>query len=135
MKYLLNGTWVNDSTIAALPDGATALSDAEWDNRHSTPYQPTLTELRAAALADVRAMRAKFFPTLAGLQSEALARGNTADATAIAAVQQGCRDITLTDLSAGTTKAEIEAAFLAAWAAVAGPAPASVKLALKAIKL
>ena len=93
-----------------------------------------LASLKLAAMAEVRSLRADLFPTLAGLQSEALARNNASDAAAIAAVQQGCRDITATDLSACTTKAEIDAAFLNAWLAIVGNAPLSVKLAFAGLK-
>lgn len=88
----------------------------------------------AATLAQVRARRADLFPVLAGLQSEAIARGNAADALAIANVQQGARDITQTNLSACTTKAQIDAAFLAAWIALVSAAPLSVKLAFAELK-
>jgi len=47
MKYFLDGTWCNDDTIKSLPNGATALSDAEWDNRQGTPYVQTPAELQA----------------------------------------------------------------------------------------
>ena len=98
------------------------------------PPAPSMTDLKAAALAEVRALRASLFPTLAGLQSEALARGSTVDAVAIAAVQLGCRNITQTNLSACTTKAQIDAAFLAAWMAIVAAAPISVRLAFAELK-
>lgn len=92
-----------------------------------------LAAAKQAALSEVRAMRADLFTTLAGMQGEALARGNTADAMAIAVVQQGARDITTTDLSVCTSKAEIDAKFLAAWIAILGAAPASVVLAFRGL--
>jgi hypothetical protein len=90
---------------------------------------PTPQQIKAGELVKVRALRAALFPTLAGLQSEALARGNSADALAIATVQQQCRDITKTDLSKCTDAASVDAAFKAAWLAIAKAAPASVQLA------
>lgn len=94
---------------------------------------PTVAQLKAAALAQVRSLRAALFPTLAGLQSEALARGNSADATAIAAMQLGCRDITATDLTGATTRADIELRFKDAWLALLAAAPASVVLAFNGL--
>lgn len=40
----MNGTWVNDETITQLPDGATELTESEWNSRQSIPYQPTPEE-------------------------------------------------------------------------------------------
>ena len=54
MKYFLNGTWVNDSTIFILPVGATPLTDVEWENRQGIPYQPTLAEARARKVAETK---------------------------------------------------------------------------------
>jgi hypothetical protein len=55
MKYTLNGTWINDSTILVLPAGATPLTDAQWDNRNSVPYQPTLAEVKTRAYVSIDA--------------------------------------------------------------------------------
>lgn len=87
---------------------------------------PTTAQVTSQSLSQVRAMRASFFPILAGLQSEALARGVTADATAIAVLQQGMRDITKTDLTGLATKDVIDAKLKAAWIALVSVAPASV---------
>ena len=46
MKYFLNDTWCNDSTVTSLPVGATSLSDTEWDNRQNTPYVKTEEDLQ-----------------------------------------------------------------------------------------
>ena len=123
-KRLLSGQSAGQQIVAGA-NGLPVLVD---------PPPPLLADLKAAALRDVRAMRAAFFPVLAGLQSEALARGNTADALAIAAVQQGARDITLTDLSACQDKAAISAKFLQAWIALISNAPASVIVAFQGLK-
>ena len=95
---------------------------------------PSFERLKAEALTEVRTLRAAMFATLAGLQSEALARGNAPDAMAIANVQQGCRDITLTDLSGCTTRAQIDAKFKIAWLTIVATAPASVRLAFAELK-
>ena len=88
---------------------------------------------KAVVLAEVRALRAALFPTLAGLQAEAMARGNQADAMAIANIQQGARDITATALTGAVTKAEIEAKYKAAWLSLLATAPASVISAFRAL--
>lgn len=46
MKYFLNDTWCNDSTVTSLPTGATLLSDTEWDNRQNIPYVKTAEDLQ-----------------------------------------------------------------------------------------
>lgn len=51
MKYFLYGTWVNDETISEIPVGAIPLSDTEWDNRNSIPYQKTLDEIKLEKIA------------------------------------------------------------------------------------
>lgn len=94
---------------------------------------PTLAQLTAEALAQVRGLRAAFFPILAGLQSEALARGNAYDATAIADLQQAMRDITATVLTGATNKPEIELKFKYAWLSALGNAPVSVINAFKGL--
>ena len=75
MKYFLNGTWCNDSTITKLPAGATALSDTEWDNRQARPTgwlptPPTYQQLRASA-----------YPPAADYL-DAIVKGDTAQAQA-----------------------------------------------------
>jgi hypothetical protein len=108
----------------------------DWLAEGNTPDLvdlPSVSAMGISSIARVRALRALLFPTLAGLQSEALARGVTADAMAIAVVQQGCRDITKTDLSSCTTQAQIDTAFKAAWATIASAAPLTVKLAFAAV--
>ena len=85
-----------------------------------------LQKHKDAALAQVRKMRGDFFYTLAGLQSEALATGNTADAASIASLQQSLRDITATDLSHCTTNEQVDAAFFLAWKAAVTGMPVAV---------
>ena len=46
MKYILDDTWVNDSTITIVPDGATELTTAEWDARFSEPYVKTALDIQ-----------------------------------------------------------------------------------------
>lgn len=87
---------------------------------------PSLGEVKAAAIASVREARKPVFYTLAGMQSEALATGDSATATAIVAIQQALKDLPETDLSACVNAAEVGSAFVAAWQAIADMAPANV---------
>lgn len=95
---------------------------------------PSLESLKAEAIAEVKALRTAFFSILAGLQSEALTLGNQSLALAIATIQQGGKLITQTDLSACTTKAEIDTAFYNAWLSLVVTAPAEVITAFKSVK-
>ena len=54
MKYLLNNTWVNDSTVSVLPEGAVELTELEWTNRKSGQYVPTISELTARQVEDYK---------------------------------------------------------------------------------
>ena len=54
MKYFLNDTWVNDSTIKVLPTGATLLSDTEWDARQNVPYVKTAEDIQRETNAEAR---------------------------------------------------------------------------------
>lgn len=89
-------------------------------------YVPTLEEIKEQAKAMVRAARKPVFYTLAGMQSEALAKGDAATATAILAIQQALKDLTDIDLSACSTAEAVDAAFMSAWLAIASSAPAGV---------
>ncbi len=86
----------------------------------------TLDQIKDQARATVRAARKPVFYTLAGMQSEALATGDTATATAIVGIQQALKALPETDLSACLSAAEVDAAFVAAWLAIAYSAPANV---------
>jgi hypothetical protein len=139
MYKLTNSTNIIRADGACIPNNP-ANTDyvdyLDWVAAGNTPDPvdvPSVSAMGISSIARVRAIRALLFPTLAGLQSEALARGVTADAMAIAVVQQGCRDITKTDLSSCTTQAQIDTAFKAAWATIASAAPLTVKLAFAAV--
>lgn len=123
--------------IPADPSNTDHADYLKWLDAGNTPQPvdaPSIDQMKAASLVEVRSLRASFFPALAGLQSEALARGNAADALAIAAVQQGARDITGTDLTGCVSKADIDARFFAGWVALITHAPASVVTAFRALK-
>jgi hypothetical protein len=123
-----------DALFAGQSKGKRITADAKGFPALTDPPAQSITDIKAIELEKVRALRATFFPTLAGLQSEALARGNTADALAIATVQQQCRDITKIELSAFSTQAQVDAAFTAAWTAIVSAAPSTVRLAFAALK-
>jgi hypothetical protein len=103
----------------------------DWSKLETKEYK--LQTHKDAALTQVRKIRGDFFYTLAGLQSEALATGNSSDALAIATLQQSLRDITATDLSACTNNEEIDLAFLNAWKSAVAGMPPAVALAFKAL--
>lgn len=87
---------------------------------------PTLDQIKEHAIAVVRAARKPVFYTLAGMQSEALATGDVATATAIVSIQQALKALPDVDLSACTNQAEVDAAFVSAWVAIAQAAPTNV---------
>jgi hypothetical protein len=96
--------------------------------------QPTLALLVDAAKTKVRTMRVTAFSSLAGIQSEALANGDTKTAKAICTLQDQLRAITDIDLSACKTQADIDAAFTAAWLAIVAAAPANVASAFNVVQ-
>lgn len=90
---------------------------------------PTPTPLPVViegAKARVRAARVAVFATLAGIQSQALADGDTANAQAISTIQTQLADLPGIDLSACETAKDVEEAFALAWATIAATAPAKV---------
>lgn len=89
-------------------------------------HVPILEEIKEQAKAMVRAARKPVFYTLAGMQSEALALGDTTTAAAIATIQQALRDLPDTDLTACTTAEQVAAAFVQAWVDIAALAPPHV---------
>lgn len=106
------GAWV----VAAIP---------QPDQPPEAP-EPTLEQIKDQARAMVRAARKPVFYTLAGMQSEALATGDTTTAAAIVGIQQALKALPETDLSACSNAAEVSAAFMAAWLAIAQSAPANI---------
>ena len=55
MKYLSkDGGYENDDTIKKLPEGATKLTDAEWDSRRSDAYVKTSEDLQIESNEDAR---------------------------------------------------------------------------------
>jgi hypothetical protein len=103
--------------ITADRNGAPVLTD---------PAPTPLPDLIAAAKAKVRAMRVTVFATLAGIQSQALANGDTATAKTICGLQDSLKALPDIDLTKCLTQADIDAAFTAGWMAIAQAAPANV---------
>ena len=106
-----------------LPSGSVSITPEEAEALRPVP---TLTQVVEARKQTVREARKPVFYTLAGMQSEALAKGDTVTAAAIVGIQQSLKDLPETDLSACTNASEVDAAFVAAWLAIAQSAPANV---------
>lgn len=99
------------------------------------PEPPTpLPILIEWAKKKVRTMRANAFASLAGIQSEALANGDTKTAKAICGVQDQLRTITDIDLSACKTADDIDAAFASAWLVIVAAAPPAVVSAFNGVQ-
>ena len=106
-----------------LPAGSVPITDAEAE---ALQPKPGLADFKAAAIAQVRAMRVPVFATLAGIQSQALANGDTATALAISGLQDKLKALPQIDLSACQTQDDIDAAFVAGWMGIVAAAPANV---------
>lgn len=111
--------------ITADTNGAPVLTD---------PVPTPLPDLIAFAKVKIRAMRSGAFASLAGIQSQALANGDTATAKAISNLQDMLKVLPDIDLSGCKTQADIEAAFTAAWLAVVAAAPANVANAFNGVQ-
>lgn len=111
--------------IVAGADGRPELAD---------PPPTPLPVLIEAAKEKVRTMRAGAFASLAGIQSQALANGDTTTAKAISGLQDMLKVLPDIDLSGCKTQADIEAAFTAAWLAVVAAAPANVANAFNGVQ-
>ena len=111
--------------ITADANGALVLTDPP-----PTPF-PVLIE---AAKAKVRTMRVTAFSSLAGIQSEALANGDSKTAKAISSLQDQLRTITDIDLTACNSQGDIDAAFAAAWLVIAASAPPAVASAFNGVQ-
>lgn len=119
--------WLADGTQHTI----TEIGVAPPAHAYPSAPPPPLETLKAQALAQVRAQRKDVFATLAGLQSEALALGDSATAQAIASVQQMLRDLPATDLTACQSEADIKATLEHAWELVAEAAAACAHTAFK----
>lgn len=104
------------------------------DGKFLAPVGPDLDKLKKAAKDQVREMRVAAFATLAGIQSESLANGDTKTAKAICGLQDQLRAITDIDLSACNTQAEIDGAFAEAWQSIVAAAPANVASAFNGVQ-
>lgn len=85
-----------------------------------------LAAMKAASIERVKELRRVVFAALAGLQSEALATGDTATAAAIVPVQEALRNLPAISLSACQTQADIDAAFRNAWNGIVAITPLNV---------
>lgn len=130
--FIIPGCATDVEPPAPVAGKATVWDDQAWaqvdipEPEVEPVYVPTLEEIKEQAKAMVRAARKPVFYTLAGMQSEALAMGDGATATAIVAIQQALRDLPDVDLSACTTAESVAAVFMQAWEDIAELAPANV---------
>lgn len=139
MKYILNGTWINDETLMDLPEGATPLTEAEWLDRHSTPRELSTEEIKASVLARARMLRQPIMQVLDGLQASAIVTGEEVTVLvngvatlvplklAIETCKQQLRDITSVDLQNYTTREQMEEVLLQTYWAIAQAAPVEVQ--------
>ena len=88
---------------------------------------------KAQLLPDLRTRRDLAMNVLDGLQSDALASGETADALAIKDAKQACRDIPALDVSAATNEAEMRALYLAEWRRIKDLVPVGIRAAFMAV--
>lgn len=137
-SFLVPGGAV-DAAPPEVPPGHVARWAGEWvfepvpvEPVQPPPAPPTHAQLVAQTLAATRVERQPIISVLDGLQSSALAKGDSATALTIETVKQGLRDITKTDLSACTTAEEMRAAIMGAYAALVQANPA-VALAFKGV--
>lgn len=107
-------------------DGKRIVSDAKGLPVLADPAPTPLPVLIENAKARVRAARVAVFGTLAGIQSQALADGDTTTAKAISTIQTELAAITSIDLSGCKNGDEVDRAFAMAWVNIAAGAPAKV---------
>jgi len=120
--------------IAGQSTGKVITADANGAPVLTDPAPVPLSVLIDAAKAKVRAMRVTAFSSLAGIQSEALANGDTKTAKSICGLQDQLRTITDIDLSACKTADDIDAAFASAWLVIAASAPPAVASAFNGVQ-
>lgn len=126
---------------ATAPDGWSLATTEQLQAWQAQQAAAARAAAEAATLAKARAMRLDYFQVLDGLQVSAVwtAQQITVGelqvplAGAIETCKQQLRDITLTDLSACTTTAEMEAAIFAAYQAIAAAAPAEIQSAFQSL--
>jgi hypothetical protein len=95
--------------------------------------EPEFDVLVAFTKEQVRAARAPIFASLAGMQSQALATGDTTLAASIATIQNQLKALPDLDISACKTRADLVSAFAAAWKAIVVTVPEAVLSAFKAV--
>lgn len=119
-----------------LPAGSVAITDDEAkaiNELNVAANAPSIESLKTISIEKVKELRRMVFTTLAGLQSEASTKGDTATAVGILPVQEALRSLPNIDLSACQTQADIDAAFLNAWNAIVAITPDSVKTAFNGV--
>lgn len=119
--------------LSGQSDGKVITADVNGFPVLTDPPPTPLPVLIDTSKAKVRAMRTTAFASLSGIQSEALANGDTKTAKAICTLQDQLRAITDIDLTACKSQADIDAAFTAAWLAIVAAAPANVASAFNGV--
>ncbi len=94
---------------------------------------PTHAELVAAVLAKARVLRVPILSILDGMQATAMTKGQTTLALDIETSKQALKDITTTDLSACTTREEMELTIFSTYQAICLAAPAQVQSAFNSL--
>lgn len=121
-----------------LPDGCVEITEAEAEVIRAARDTLPQVELIAATMAKARTMRFDILKVLDGLQTSAMVTAATVLvgdppasqplALVIEQLKQGLRDLPQTvDLSACTTREEMESVVLAAYYTLASSAPAQVR--------
>ena len=106
-----------------LPADCVPITDAE---AAALVPRPSISDLKTFAIKNVRAVRVQVFSTLAGIQSQSLANGDTTTAKAISGLQDLLKALPDIDLSNCKTEDDVNAAFAAAWMTIVTDAPANV---------
>lgn len=106
--------------------GKRITADASGSPVLTDPEPMPLPAIIEQAKARVRTARVAVFGTLAGIQSQALADGDTTSAKAISTIQTELAGITSIDLSGCKNGDDVERAFAVAWLSIAAGAPAKV---------
>ena len=133
-----------DLAAEELPEGAHEIDAAQMDvwphlrlvNGEvvdSGPPPVVVATIKTRLLPDLRARRDLAMNVLDGLQSDALASGDTGTALAIKTAKQACRDIPALNTVAATDEASLRALYLAEWQRIAALVPAPVRAAFAAV--
>jgi hypothetical protein len=114
---------VHAAVLAGQSQGQRIVADEAGAPVLQAPPPPSHAELVDLALNAARKERQPILSVLDGLQSSALATGNSSMATLIETAKQSLRDITSLDLAACVTYEDMRLAFKARYAQLVSAAP------------